>query len=950
MRFWGSLILRTLLFIALIFALAGAQIVRRVDNLTTVFLLDSSDSVSPEERTRAEAFIEAALTTMREGDKAAIVMFGENALVERAPSPERTLGRLQSTPMTARTNLGDAINLSLAMLPADTQKRLVLLSDGGDNAGDVHTAIELARARNIPIEVVELGETTNDLVQLSDLRAPATVRKGQVIPLQVVVEAQTTTPAALRIRSGSRIIEEQQVELQPGRQTFQFPVKADTDGFTRYSAEIDVPNDTRQQNNQALALVDIQGEPRVLLVEGKRGEARNLADALEAAQMNPTVVAAEAIPTHLADLGGYDAVVLANVTAAQIPNTAMKLLPTYVRDLGRGLVMLGGDRSYGVGGYSRTPIEAALPVDMEVKDKQRRPDIAIVFVIDKSGSMAACHCDDPDGGNNFQAGGAVKVDIAKEAVLQASALLQPDDQIGVVTFDSAAHWAVDITKTPSLQEIEQAIAPVAPNGQTNVRGGLLAAKQALENAQAKVKHVILLTDGWSSAGNNTDIAQQLRDAGITLSTVAAGSGSAPYLEQLAEQGGGRYYPVANIEDVPQIFVEETIKSVGFYIIEQPFVPGLASDSLILRGLTNRGWPSLYGYNGTQLKDTAQLILRSPDGDPVLAQWQYGLGRAVAWTSDMKGQWGKDLVRWERFGIFAAQLIAWTVPRQVEHALNAEARIEGTQAIVTAEAKDQHGQPLADATLSATLVRPDGTTETIGLRQVGPGQFQATIPSPQTGSYLVQLNAQRTGQPIGQQMVGLVVPYSPEYRLQQSNPALLQTIANTTGGRKIETPAAAFEHNLSAVRRAQEIGLPLLLLAALLLPLDIAVRRLSLRRSDLGEAYAWLASRRLSRTTPPVTQQPMLGHLQRAKARAVARNKRASTPEMQATQPVQEHASYPQVGTQPRRPSPPIERPLPGEAGHAGHSMDEVSPPPAPPPTGEDPLARLRAAKERVKKR
>ena len=946
-RFWGSLALRTLLLVALIGAIAGTQLVRRVDDLTTVFLLDSSDSVSPQERTRAEGFIQAALQTMQRDDQAAIVMFGENALVERAPSIDQALSRLQSVPVTARTDIGEAINLGLALVPAQTQKRVVLLSDGGDNAGDVQTALELARARNIPIDVVQLGEATNDVVQVSDLRAPAVVRKGQTVPLQVVVEAQAATEGTLRVRAGTQIIAEQAVTLEAGRQTFEFPVEADADGFTRYTAEVDIADDTRTQNNEAAALVDVEGEPRVLVVEGKRGEGQNLGTALQAAQMNPTIVAPQGVPTSLAELGSYDAVVLVNVAAPQLSTTIMEQLTSSVHDLGKGLVMIGGDRAYGVGGYTGTAVEAALPVDMEVKDKTRRPDIALVFVIDKSGSMAACHCDNPNGGmpGGMNQSGPVKTNIAKEAVIQASALLQPDDKLGVVAFDQAAHWALDINNVPSLDEVQQAVAPITPDGPTNVRGGLQAAKSALEKTDAKVKHVILLTDGWSNGSDNSDIADELRAEGITLSTVAAGSGSAPYLEELAERGGGRYYPAALMEDVPQIFVEETIKTVGSYIIEEPFVPTLAGDSAILRGLTDVGWPSLYGYNGTQIKSSAQLILQSPQGDPVLAQWQYGLGRAVAWTSDAKGQWGRDLVQWDQFGTFAAQLVTWTVPRATENALNAQARIEGTQAIITAEAT-QNGQPVTDASMSATVIGDDGASEAAALQQVGPGQFQITLPSPQRGSYLVQLSAQANGQTIGQQLVGLVVPYSPEYRQGQSNPALLDTVASATGGARIEDPAAAFEHDLASVRRAQEISLPLLLLATLLLPLDIAVRRLSLGRRDWRDARAWVAAR-TGRTTSstPAAPSPAMRDLQRAKARAQVRTSRSTAP----ANDVVEQPAQPAAGSVTRRAASVVERPSAAETEQAARAQQAPDAIPAAPATDDDPLARLRAAKERARR-
>lgn len=933
-RFWASLTLRSLLFLLLIGSLAGTQLVRSVEQLTTVFLIDSSDSVGPETRVLAEQWVQDALKTMSDSDRAAIVVFGENALVERAPSAEKSFNRLLSVPVASRTNLGDALTLGLALFPSDTQKRMVLLSDGGENAGDVRLALELAATRGVPIEVVSLAQSAaNDLVQLSELRAPSTVRKGQTVVVQAVVEAAAPGPATLRIRAAGEIVNERQVQLKQGRQTFDVEIKPMSDGFVRYEAEIVAPNDSRKQNNQAAVLVDVQGEPRVLVVEGTPGDGQNLADALKAASMNPTVVAPQSMPDTLADLGGYNAVVLVNVHAGALPARAMQTLPAYVRELGRGLVMVGGDRTFGVGGYAKTPIEAALPVDMEVRDKQRRPDVAIVFVIDKSGSMAACHCDGSSMTTQQLSGGVAKVDIAKDAVLQASAVLQPSDQIGVVAFDSAPHWAVQTQKLPALDQIQEAIGPIAPDGQTNVRGGLLAAKAALEKTDAKVKHVILVTDGWSTSGDNVDIAQELRDEGITLSTVAAGAGSAPYLERLAEIGAGRYYAVRNMEDVPRIFVEETIKAVGSFIVERPFVPTLVGDSPILAGLTGGGWPTLYGYDGTQIKDTAREILRSPDGDPILAQWQYGLGRSVAWTSDAKGKWGIDLVRWDQFGRFAAQLVGWTIPAEDPGLLTAEAHVEGTDAVIVAELQDASEQPRTDANVTATVVMADGTTQQIPLKQVAPGQYQASVSSLAVGSYLVRVGAAHAAEQLAATTVGLVVPYSPEYRLRSENPALLEQIAHATGGRMSPTPLDVFRHDLRAVQHAQEIGLPLLLLALLLLPLDIAVRRLSLQRRDLREVRAAIARRpRPARASP----LPVLGDLQRAKARAHTRHSR---------QPVADTSTSPPAGVSQR-----VDTMVESSGPDAQDAPGLEEPQPSGGISAEERMARLRAAKARAARR
>ncbi|HZG69621.1 MAG TPA: FixH family protein, partial [Herpetosiphonaceae bacterium] len=332
--------------------------------------------------------------------------------------------------------------------------------------------------------------------------------------------------------------------------------------------------------------------------------------------------------------------------------------------------------------------------------------------------------------------------------------------------------------------------------------------------------------------------------------------------------------------------------------------------------------------GTELKDAAREILRSPEGDPVLAQWQYGLGRSVAWTSDAKGKWGVDLVRWDEFGRFAAQLVGWTTPAEEAGAMAATARVEGTQAVVEVELQNTQGQPRTDATVAGTLVAPDGSTEPITLKQVAPGTYQASLASPPTGSYLIQIAAAADGSTVAQQTVGLVVPYSPEYRQRGGNPGLLELIANTTGGTILERPEEVFRHNLQAVRRAQEIGLPLLLLAALLLPLDIAVRRLSLRRRDLAEARAAVAGRirRLRARPDAPTAEPVLADLQRAKTRARVRHERrpVEVPEQDVLAP-----STPQLAD--------LSEPAATEETTA-------------PATGDDALARLRAAKARAAQR
>jgi hypothetical protein len=419
----------------------------------------------------------------------------------------------------------------------------------------------------------------------------------------------------------------------------------------------------------------------------------------------------------------------------------------------------------------------------------------------------------------------------------------------------------------------------------------------LATVDARIKHVILLTDGWGGGGDQADLAQSFRDQGITLSVVAAGGGSANYLEQLAASGGGRYYPAQDMAEVPQIFMQETITAVGNYIIERPFTPVAMGESPLLAGLA--GLPALYGFNGSTLKESARLVLATDDQQPLLATWQYGLGHSAAWLSDAKGQWGRDWLRWDGFPRFAGQLLDAVLPVRGGQEVSTEVAVSGGETTVRLETGALGAENLA---VTATLIGGDGTRRELQLTQVGPSSYQGRIESPSPGTYLVQIGGSSGDRVLLQETAGLVVPYSSEYRSAQGNPALLQELARLTGGGPLANPAEAFAPVAEAVSKAQEIGLPLTILALLLLPLDIALRRLMLRRSDFGDARGWAAQRLARPAAAPAAADPTMVRLAEAKRRATAR---------------------PQAAPEP---------------------------PPAAQAQAEDPLERLRAAKERARKR
>lgn len=925
-----SVILRLLIGLSVIMSLAGASWVQPVRDLTVVFALDLSDSVPAAERERAEAFIRQAVAGMPAGGRAAIVAFGEDALVERLASEARDLPPIASKPRPGRTNIGAALRLALALFPEESQKRLVLLSDGLENVGQALMQVGLARARGVEISVVPLyAPPAEQEAYLVDLVVPTNVRQGQSFVVTAVIESTVAQEATLRLLGDGRLLASQVVALEPGTNRVQISLTAEETGFHRYQAELYPALDTLPQNNLASGYTVVHGPPRVLVAEGKPGEAEALCRALESASFEVAVVSPRLLPTDLAVLSGYDAVVLVDVPARSgygaaqpLPEGAMAALPLYVRELGRGLVMVGGEHAYGAGGYLRTPLERALPVDMDVRSRTREPNVALVFVVDKSGSMGRCHCNDPSllpGQYERVESGLPKVDIAKDAIMQAAAALGPLDYLGVVAFDSAARWALPLQQLPDPATLQAAIGGIWAEGQTNIWAGLEQAEQALLATEARVKHMVLLTDGWSRSGDYAALTARLEEEGITLSVVAAGQGSAEYLHMLAESGGGRYYPAPSIQEIPQIFVKETIEVVGSYIIEEPFYPLPAGTTDILRGIDPLGLPPLLGYNGTTPKQTAHVGLVSERGDPVLAQWQYGLGRAVAWTSDLKGQWAVEWVGWERFNAFVAQLVGWTLP-QPDEGLQVTARLDGADVRLAVDSVDEGGRPRDLLETRATLVGPRLVTQTATLEQTAAGHYegQATVSEP--GTYLVHVvQYDAAGEPVAQQTSGLVVPYSPEYQRTGQGTALLDELARATGGGVLETPEMAFAPLDKPVTRARPLWPALLLTAALLFPFDVGVRRLRITRADWYRLGVWLRERmpRRGKAVRRWTGPVVLGDLFQARERARQRGAR------------------PVEGT-PLVPPPEL------------HST--VQPPPLAPGVEEDTLARLRRARERARRR
>jgi uncharacterized membrane protein len=916
--------LRVLILTTLVFALAGLQLVLPVDRLTTVFVLDLSDSVGVTGRAAAVEFVRQAVKETPDGDQAGIVAFGADALVERLPSGLKEMATVASVPLRSATDIGSALRLAAALFPDETQKRIVLVSDGNDTTGHGPSEAALAAARGVQVETHVVGELAAHEVIVERLRTPATARVGEEIEATVTITSTIRQPATVRLFGDGTQLGSQQVTLEVGSNTVIFVTKATAAGFHTFRAIVEAGQDTFAQNDRADSDTIVKGDPRILVVAGDEVVAGNLVTALQRERQDVTVLSPEAVPDSLTGLASYDSVVLVDAPRTRLTQRQMLAMQSFTRDLGRGLVMIGGPQSYGAGGYKKTPLEEALPVHMDVRDRQKEPDVALVVVIDKSGSMAACHCSVANRDLGVAIQGVPKVDIGKEAILRAVSALTARDEFGVVAFDENAHWAVRTAPLGTAGDIESQIAGIKADGQTNIFAGLSEAVASLEKSTATRRHIVLLSDGWSRAGAYEDLLARMKAAGITLSTVGAGGGAADVLRSLAELGGGRFYPAPNPASIPDIFLKETQQVSGQQIVEEAFFPIQTGQSPILKGL-EEGLPRLLGYNGTTAKSAAETVLVTGRDDPLLAQWQYGLGRSVAWTSDATGRWAGGWLAWSGFDRFFSQLVAWTFPGEETGGIEAEFVTDGDQARLRVTSVESDGTPRDFYDTAVTVVDPNLGQRVVVLDQVGPGVYETTLGRLDPGAYALRVLQKRAGMADLGRTLGLVAPTPAEYRLLGANERLLATLRSATGGAAIVEPAEAWIHDLRSTAFATDLWPLLLVLALLLFPLDVAIRRVSLTRRDLAAARAWTWQRIWGRAARPQAVGGMLA----AKERAGGRRTRAAL--VRPADPPAEAA--------PMAAAPPA-------------AADEQAPTPSQPdaaPTDGDTMARLREAKRRAQR-
>jgi len=832
-----AIVARSLLVILIACCLAGIERVRRNDDLTVLFLMDRSYSVQSMQQYQEE-FIHSAAQTRQPEDRIGLIDFARNAYLQQLPMRGGYFiepGRLPVMPDTERTDVASAIRLAMAMFPHDTGKRIVLLSDGNDNMGDVLGEARRAQADRIPIDVVPLRYEHRNEVYFERMIAPTHAEPGEQVTLRMVVGSYRRASGTLAIYQNDRMVtmtpEQSHVELSQGSNTLMIKLGIDTPGVQTYKAFFQPDEDSMDAiplNNSASAFSFVAGSSKALLITADPQHDRPLLDALRSEKVDVDMKAASELGEFgLLQMTNYSSIILANIPAQTFTDEQLQNLATYVKDMGSGLIMLGGHESFGAGGWIGTPVEEVMPVSFEIKHKRVIPRGALVLIM---------HSCEVDRGNFW----------AKEMAKKSVDTISSQDYFGMLAYSyspGGANWEVPLGPNTNKAAVKAKIDRMSNGDMPDFGSTMQMAYKELTAGRGKdaaQKHVIILSDG-DAAAPWPKLLDEYVEAKITVSTIGIGWGQhvmEPTLLNIANQTGGKYYPAKNPKQLPQIFVKESQVVRRPLIVDEPFQPQVKHASSELLGGIQAGreqLPQLGGLVLTAAKTgpnvLTPIVRMTDDGDdPVLAHWQYELGKTVAFTSGYWPVWGDAWTKWPKFAKFWAQIVRWTMRQEAPANFDVRTNIEGNRGRVTVDALDKDASFLNNLQMRTNLIGPDGQPTPLQFNQTGPGHYEAEFDVEKAGQYLANVQVFDQGKASGTIRTGLTVPFSPEYRDLIPNEALLRQVADITGGRWLDPQGPkvdVFSHDLppsEAKRAAWDWVLAWLLLPAFLL--DVSVRRLA----------------------------------------------------------------------------------------------------------------------------
>ena len=872
-RKWVAIGLRCLVLALLILAVADLQIVRTADRLCTLFVLDQSRSI-PEAKTpdALDAISKAMAERPDLKDQVGLVVFGKKARVELPPyeySSDKQVLAVGSMVDPEYSDLAGGIKLALGSFPPDTNRRIVLVSDGNQNRGNVLEQAVAAEQNDVPIDVAPVEYTYNSEILVEKIALPSDLKKGDTANLRIVVNSTRPATGLLRLKRlsdrESTVLVETRQQLKADKNVFTTKIQIDEPSFYKYEAEF-IPDadveDRLAANNKVTGFTWVRGKGKVLLLSNAPQETLAFASALREENIEVDVRQPDQVGQDLQQLQQYDSVILGNVPAEDLGQAFQEQLVSNTQDSGIGLIMLGGPDSFGAGGYIGTPIEKAMPVDMEIKSSKVRGKGALVLI------MHACEI--PEG--NFW-----QKEIAKLAVKKLGSY----DECGLLYWGGTTSWLFRLQPVGNRSRMLGRIGGMTPGDMPDFEPSMRMALNGLLRTSAMTKHVIIISDGDPSAAS-AGVLQALRDARISCTTVAVnshGAFSTGEMKRIANATKGRFYEVTNPRNLPQIYTKETrvVSRPLIYEKESAWKPTLAAVTDPVAGL-GADLPPISGFVLTTRKPVAECPITSPipsesELNPILAHWQYGLGKSVAFTSDTGERWAGAWRDSDVYKQFWGQLVRWSMRPAESQDLTVSTREQDGKVTVVVNALDKSSEFMNFLDLDGRVTFPDPNRKaSLDFTQTEPGKYVAEFDAEDYGSYMMVVSHRQKDGSLALSSSGFTISYPPEYRDVTSNRGLLEQVASISDGRVVDLADLGttdfFLRNRPPAQRLQDAWPWLLVLALVAFLFDVAVRRIALEPAQM----AYFARKVWAKATfhrPPPAPSETMSRLSSVKREAAA---------------------------------------------------------------------------------
>ena len=898
-RKWVAIGARLAVVLLFILILGGIRYQRQHKDLQVMVLRDASESTRQVRQfpgRTLEQSVEDYLVglgkdaTKTSKDTIGLIRFQDSASIDALPAP---VIRLDARAIPRRgngTDVASAIQLALATMSKDTMHRLLLMWDGNQTTGDLEGAITAAASQGVQIDVMPLRYDVQNEVLLERFVAPSWRRENEPFTIDVILRSTNVLPTTgsltvyhqgapmdldpttpqvdprrtVTLKNGLNV-ERVKVPALGSAGVHQFRATFDAAGVTAAAggatatapgaegATASTSGDTNSDNNAATAFTFVQGKGQVLYVDnavddgGARGPGDLLAAALKDEGITLKPITLDQFPANLVEMQSYDAIVLSNVPAGAggLTDQQDKMIASYVRDMGGGLLVIGGPDTLGAGGWQGRELEKILPVDMDIPAQRQVGKGALVLIMHS--------CEMPQG--NYW---------GEQCALKASQTLSEKDEIGVVSYGwngGRSGWDFPLAERGDGSKVEAAIKNMKLGDMPDFNDSMAVALKGINGqgglirSNARHKHVIIISDGDPGAPS-AQLVQDYKAAKVTVSTVTVyphvGGGMMnkllpPTMEQIAKDLGGKSYgPINNNPNqLPQIFIKEaTIVRRSLIHEEKAGIPVQLLDPSddVIKGFAD--FPPVYGMVLTSRKNDPKVqmpLSAGKNNDPILAHWQVGLGKSAVFTSDAHNKWGPAWVGWPGYSKIWAQVVRKVSRPPMSSDFDVQTAQVNDRGKISVEALNKEGGSENFLSISGTVVGPDMKERKVRLVQTGPGQYEADFDTKEPGNYVVALNYRGRDNKAGILLGGLATTISPELRDLKSNEARLREVADRTNGRFLEpwaVPAGGLFTREGLRQTASPLPIWDVLLPVLLalIIVDVAIRRI---------AWDWNSTRRLA---------------------------------------------------------------------------------------------------------